>query len=286
MPLDPRVICSTITLRHIALAEALREIRGLGFSGIDLGALPGVCDHVPYQLTGQAVAEVAEVVVTSGLAVRSVNADVGDLNEPLEEKGRDARTAHIDRLLDLCAAIGSTALVLPNGRQAHTPIASLDTDFDLVAQQLTSISELAAPRGIELWVEAPHWFRLAFDLERSRELVSRLPEAIGIVCDVSHITAGGSTPRQFLDAFGPRTRHVHIRDAEPNYIHHSVGRGQVDFPDLINALQEMRYDGAISLELETRDVEDVNRPAEALRAGNYLSDLLDASTLTNLGAQQ
>lgn len=286
MPLDPRVICSTISLRHLPLVEALSEIRLLGFSGIDLGALPGVCDHVPYDLTAEAVADVAQVVVTSGLRVRSVNADVGDLNQPLTDQGQEARTAHVDRLLDLCVAISASALVLPNGRQDHTPIVDLGTDLDLVAQQLSSISERATARGVEVWVEAPHWFRLAFDLERSRELISRLPDAIGLVCDVSHITAGGSTPRQFLDAFGSRTRHVHIRDAEPGYIHHSVGRGHVDFPDLIEALRETHFTGAISLELETRDVDDDDRAKEALRAGEYLSALLDSSTHTNTGAQR
>ena len=50
--LDPgRVICSTITLRHLPLDQALATINKLGFTEIDLGALPGVCDHVPYELT-------------------------------------------------------------------------------------------------------------------------------------------------------------------------------------------------------------------------------------------
>ena len=79
-----RVICSTITLRHLPFDEALDAIAGLGFTEIDLGALPGVCNHVPYELTADAVREVAEVVNRSGLSVRSVNADVGDLNRPLD----------------------------------------------------------------------------------------------------------------------------------------------------------------------------------------------------------
>ena len=84
------MICSTITLRHLPLEEALDTIAGLGFTEIDLGALPGVCNHVPYELTADAVREVAEVVGRSGLAVRSVNADVGDLNRPLDAEERPA----------------------------------------------------------------------------------------------------------------------------------------------------------------------------------------------------
>ena len=41
--------------RHQPLDDALATIAGLGFSEIDLGALPGVCDHVPYVLDDDAV---------------------------------------------------------------------------------------------------------------------------------------------------------------------------------------------------------------------------------------
>ena len=190
-----RVICSTITLRHLPLEEALDTIAGLGFTEIDLGALPGVCNHVPYELTADAVREVAEVVGRSGLTVRSVNADVGDLNRPLDADGAAARHEHVQRLIELCQAVGSTGLVLPNGAQQHEPIVTLDDDLALVADQLNSIQTECAAAGLELWVEAPHFFRLCYNLERADALTRILHSDIGLICDVSHIVASGSTPR-------------------------------------------------------------------------------------------
>lgn len=277
MSLSPRVICSTITLRHLPLEAALGQIVERGFDAIDLGALPGVCDHVPYDLTPAAVAEVAATILDSGLGVVSVNGDIGDLNVPTDAAGATARAEHADLLLDLAARVGARALVLPNGHLDHTPVDGLDTDLDLVAAELTRVDERARERGLELWVEAPHWFRLAYDLDRSGALLSRLPESIGVVCDVSHITAGGSTPRLFLDRFAARTRHVHIRDAAAGDIHRSIGRGEVDFDDLAAALAEHGYGGALSLELETRDVADDDRADAALRGGRYLSEKLAAA---------
>ena len=133
MSLSPRVICSTITLRHLPLGAALREIAERGFAGIDLGALPGVCDHVPYDLTPAAVAEVASTILDSGLSVVSVNGDIGDLNVPMDAAGAAARAAHADLLLDLAARVGARALVLPNGRLDHAPVRDLESDLDLVA---------------------------------------------------------------------------------------------------------------------------------------------------------
>jgi len=273
--LDPaRVICSSITLRHLTLERALEVIGGLGFTEIDLGALPGVCNHVPYALTSDAVTEVARVVSGSGLAVRSVNADVGDLNRPLDEAAAAERAEHVERLVELCTAVGSTGLVLPNGAQQQEPVTSLEADLDLVADQLTTIQQRCAAAGLELWVEAPHFFRLCYNLDRADMLLRRLPEEIGVICDVSHIVASGSTPREFVEMAGSRIRHVHVRDAEPGYIHHSVGKGQVDFADAVAALDGIGYSGRFSLELETRDVTNEERPQAALAAGQHISSLL------------
>ncbi|WP_432511565.1 sugar phosphate isomerase/epimerase family protein [Kineococcus sp. SYSU DK001] len=280
-PLDAdRVLCSTITFRHLPLAAALRTTTDLGFRGIDLGALPGVCDHVPYDLTREAVREVTDVVRASGVTVRSVNGDVGDLNVPLDHDGYAQRRLHTERLLDLCEGIGATALVLPNGRQDHDPVRDLAADQQLVAEELSTTAELAADRGLQLWVEAPHYFRLNFDLERSLALYDLLPATVGAVLDVSHVVASGSTPREFLRRLGHRTKHVHLRDATPardgapGYINHSIGNGEVDFDDAVAALAGIGYDGALALELETRDVTDDERPAAALRAGEHISSLL------------
>ena len=57
-----RLGCSTISFRHQPLPQALATIAGLGFAEIDLGALPGVCDHVPYVLDDAAVDDVAATV--------------------------------------------------------------------------------------------------------------------------------------------------------------------------------------------------------------------------------
>ena len=73
---DSRLGCSTISFRHQPLPEALATIAGLGFTEIDLGALPGVCDHVPCGLDMAAVEDVARTVIASGLRVRSINGDI------------------------------------------------------------------------------------------------------------------------------------------------------------------------------------------------------------------
>src|SRR6478752_880512 len=172
-----RLGCSTISFRHLDLDAALATITDLGFAEIDLGALPGVCDHVPYVLDATAVADVAATVAASGLRVRSINGDIGDLNASLDPDARAARTRHLDMLVELAAATGSRALVLPCGALDHTPIDTLDDDLDRVAAELSAAARAAAAHGVQLWTESLHFHRLCFDIERAQQLTSRLDPA-------------------------------------------------------------------------------------------------------------
>ena len=274
MSISDRLGCSSISFRHLTLTDALVAIRDLGFSEIDLGALPGVCDHVPFAVSDADVDEVAGLIATSGLRVRSVNGDIGDLNAVLEPAARSARREHLERLLRLTGAVGAVALVLPNGALSHEPVRDLGTDLDLVAAELADAAHRAADAGLELWVETLHILRLCHTAERAQRLTERLDPTVGVVMDVSHIVAAGASPVDFVASFGPRIRHVHLRDATPGNIHHSIGNGAVDFADTVAAIENISYEGHLTLELETRDLDDVDRPAATARAAAFISALL------------
>lgn len=273
-PFHARLGCSTISFRHLDLAPALRTIAGLGFTEIDLGALPGVCDHVPFVLDSVAVEQVARTVIASGLQVRSVNGDIGDLNVPLADGPRAGRQEHLRNLVALAVATDARALVLPCGALNHTPVESIDSDIARVAAELADAARFAASRDVKVWTESLHLHRLCWNLERAQLLADRLPAGVGIVMDFSHIVASGGDPVEFVDRFGPRIAHVHIRDAVPGNINLSVGNGQVDFARGLKQLAAADYAGHFSLELETRDVTNDQRPAAAAKAARFITNLI------------
>jgi sugar phosphate isomerase/epimerase len=276
-----RLGCSSISFRHQDLATALHTMAGLGFEEIDLGALPGVCDHVPYILDAEAVEAVAAVVNNSGLRVRSVNGDVGDLNATLDAATQVARERHLEMLLTLAAKTGAKALVLPCGAIDHEPVSTLECDIDAVAAQLIHASVRAAEFGVELWTESLHYYRLCWNTERAQLLTNRLAGSdVGLVMDFSHTVASGGDPVDFVSRFASRVKHVHLRDAvpatdtEPGNINLSIGNGTADFAAGLAALRNVGYTGHFSLELETRDVTHEERPAAAAKAASYISDLI------------
>ncbi|WP_104141082.1 sugar phosphate isomerase/epimerase [Arthrobacter sp. ZGTC131] len=272
---NSRLGCSSISFRHQDLSTALRTISGLGFEEIDLGALPGVCDHVPYELDADAVAAVTAEVAASGLRVRSVNGDIGDLNAVLDAGQQTARDAHLDALLTLTANTGAKALVLPCGALGHEPVRSVDEDLDEVAAQLTRAGQRAAEFGVELWTESLHFLRFCWNLERAELLAGRLVgSGVGIVMDFSHIVAAGEDPLEYIERHQGLIAHVHLRDAVPGNINLSIGNGHADFAAGLRSLAGRGYTGHFSLELETRDVTHDDRPAAAAKAASFITDLI------------
>lgn len=274
MMFHPRLVCSSISFRHLSLPAALSTMRTLGFSTLDLGALPGVCDHVPFVLDSQAVEDVSSAIRSSGMSVRSINADIGDLNVVPDSAGSARRDEHLDMLLGLAVNVDATAVVLPCGAQSRDPVATLNRDMERVANALEDASQRAAAVGVDIWVESPHFYRLCWDLDRTVDLLAHLPETVGLVMDFSHLEASGADAVEYVDIFRHRIRHVHLRDAVPGDINRSIGNGTVDFAAGLKALAASGYDGHFSLELETRDVTDDERSQATLAAATYISELL------------
>lgn len=270
-----RLGCSSISFRHQEVGAALRTIKDLGFEEIDLGALPGVCNHVPYELDAAAVAAVSAEVAGSGLRVRSVNGDIGDLNAVPDAGQQAGRARHLDALLTLTANTGAKALVLPCGALGHDPVRSVDEDLDTIAAQLIHAGQRAAEFGVELWTESLHFLRFCWNLERAGLLAQRLAgSGVGIVMDFSHIVAAGEDVHAYLQRHQGRISHVHLRDAVPGNINLSIGNGSADFGAGLRQLAADGYTGHFSLELETRDLTHDERPAAAAKAASFITDLI------------
>ena len=253
--LPSRLGCSTISFQHLTLEQALVEIERLGFAEIDLGALPGVCDHVPYELDDAAIEQVAATIAGHDLRVRSVNGDVGAFNDP--DADTDAQAAHVERLVRLTAAIGADALVLPCGALDHEPIVDLDADLDRVATALVHAGQLATDHGVELWVESLHFLRLCFDRERADALHARLAgSGVRPILDVAHVVAAGDDLVDTIRAWGDGIAHVHLRDAVAGEFSRAIGDGEVDFAAALEALDGIGYAGGFALELPSRAYAD------------------------------
>ena len=288
----PRLGCSTISMQHLDLAAALDDIAALGFEEIDLGALPGVCDHVPFEFGDDDITSIARTIKASGLRVRSVNGDTGDLNAPAPDPA--ARRAHTDRLVRLTAEIGAQALVLPCGALSHEPLVTVEEDIRRVGDELASAAEIAERYGSAIWVESLHFLRLCWNAERAAQLHEATPDSVRAVLDVAHIVAAGDDIGNVVREWGDRTAHVHLRDAVRGDFSRAIGEADVDFDGAFAALAEIGYQGGFTLELPARAYSDdaTSAKGEEFReqrrtaiaaAAAYISPRLESTGLSQYG---
>ena len=118
--------------------------------------------------------------------------------------------------------------------------------------------EAACRRGEELGVAIgfePCWGTLAHDAATARRVLEAVP--VQVAFDPSHFAASGDEIPALAREWGDRIAHVHLKDAfgrpgiEGEDFHFCLlGEGTVPWPQLFEALDEVGYGGALSVEFE------------------------------------
>ena len=171
------------------------------------------------------------------------------------------------------------------------PPAWIDEGFRLLAERWNPILDVFAECGVRFALEV-HPTEIAFDLvtaERAVEAVDGRPE-FGFNFDPSHLLWQGVNPVEFIRRFGDRIYHVHMKDAivkldgrngilsshldfgDPNrgWDFRSLGRGGVNFEEIIRALNDVGYQGPLSVEWEDSGM---NRDQGAQEAVDFVRSI-------------
>jgi len=133
----------------------------------------------------------------------------------------------------------------------------------------TPILDVARDLGLRFAYEV-HPGQLAYDLYSAEAVLDVLSdrEEFGFTFDPSHLLWQGVEPVEFLRRFGNRIYHVHIKDAtlalngrtgvlsgywpsgdaRRGFQFRSAGRGNIDWDAIIRTLNEIGYDGPLSID--------------------------------------
>ena len=156
--------------------------------------------------------------------------------------------------------------------------------FTLFAERWNPILDVFAECGVRFALEV-HPTEIAYDTftaARALEALDRREE-FGFNFDPSHLHWQGVDSVEFIRTFSDRIYHVHIKDAavtlkgrqsilsshfnfgDPRrgWDFRSPGRGGVDFEEIIRALNEIGYEGPLSVEWEDCGMDREHGAAEA-----------------------
>jgi inosose dehydratase len=91
------------------------------------------------------------------------------------------------------------------------------------------------------------------DIDSIYEKIKNLDERIGICLDIGHSFRCNHNPSKMLERFAHRVVDMHLKDVTaqiPDGISTGIGRGIIDFTELINTMKKINYQGFCSLEYE------------------------------------
>jgi sugar phosphate isomerase/epimerase len=160
----------------------------------------------------------------------------------------------------------------------------IEAGFEMLAEKWNPILDVFKDCGVKFALEV-HPTEIAFDLytaEMALEALNYRPE-FGFNFDPSHLHWQGLEPAAFIRKFSDRIYHVHIKDAKitldgnsgilsshlnfgdprRGWDFRSPGRGEVDFEEILRALNQMEYDGPLSVEWEDSGMDREHGAREA-----------------------
>ena len=172
-----------------------------------------------------------------------------------------------------------------------TPESVVEKGFEDFANRWIPILDEFEKNEVKFALEV-HPAEIAYDIataQRALEAVDFHP-AFGFNFDPSHLLWQGINPTKFIDKFPDHIFHVHAKDvalrtdgergilgshlpfgdAGRGWEFRSVGRGDVDFDDIVRSLNRIGYDGPLSVEWED---EGMDRRQGAMESLDYLQSM-------------
>ncbi len=199
------------------------------------------------------------------------------------------KTGKVAKMLGLDTVIGFTGSSIWHMLYAFPPVNQemLDKGYDDFAKRWIPILDEYQKLGVKFALEV-HPSEIAFDIETARRALKAVNNhpAFGFNFDPSHLGYQGVDYVKFIYEFSDRIFHVHMKDAywsnQPCEIgvfgghtdfgdnrrfwnFRSMGRGSVNFENIIRALNDIKYTGPLSVEWEDSGMNREVGAAESCR---------------------
>lgn len=246
--------------------EGIKIASELGLSGVQIYATGG--EFSPDTLTAQKKAEYKKALSDAGLVISAFCADMGGFGFEREEDNPE-RIEKTKRIIDLAEEFGSSVITTHIG---VIPSDKSDPKYGVMLRALTECGLYAKERGITVAIETgPEMASTLLEFLRDTK------GGVGVNLDPANFTmVTGQDAVEAVYLLRDYIVHTHAKDGvmiskqDPAKIYHAfavggienlellgsfkevpLGEGQVDFDKYLAALQEIGYDGFLTIERET-----------------------------------
>ena len=183
-------------------------------------------------------------------------------------ENRLRRVDFLQRCIDIANYLGSDCVSLWSGRKPDT--INLQTAMDRLADSLDPVIRYAENHQVTIGFE-PEPGMLIDTMNSYERLLQWIDSsAFQLTLDIGHLFCQGEVPVvDFIERWKDRIVNIHLEDMKVGVHEHLMfGDGQIYFPPIFEALQQIEYEGGVYVELSRHSH---NAPWFARRSMDFLS---------------
>jgi sugar phosphate isomerase/epimerase len=227
----------------------IETVARLGFDFLELAMDPPLAHHLILSSNRAAITRALKVNGLGLVCHLPTFLTTADLTESL----RRASVTEMRRSLEAAAGLGAKKVVLHPSTASGMGAFVLDTVKGYAFDFLLEITDAAQCLGVTICLE--NMFprnRLGVEPEDFEEIFKTFP-SLKLTLDTGHANIGDRRGRRLkglVRRFGRRIGHLHFSDNQGRMDDHlAVGRGTVNFTDLVRRLKVVGYDDTVTLEV-------------------------------------
>lgn len=248
--------------------KSLERLSRFGYDAVEIKGEPD-----EYEAT-----KVSELLKSYGLKASSIAGiypwptEERDLSNP-DEKIRERAVDYIHRCAKFANEVGiPLVVVVPSPVAKLTPLVEREKEWKFSVDSVKKAGELAANLGVMLAVEPINRYEtyLVNNVDQALEFATEVGlNNVRIMLDCFHMNIEEADPAASIRKAGKSLIHLHIADSNRK----AVGRGHTDFQGIMRSLEEIKFDGHITME----PLPPLPDPYIALK-GTIPSEILDRNT--------
>jgi len=271
---------STNELKKYSLEDSIREIAKTGYEGVEI--LADIPHAYPPAFGEEQVRSVRDTLSACNIEVSNINAftlyAITDVYHPSwienDNSLRELRIQHTVNCIELAQKMGSNNISTEPGGPVEPDVTNNTELKKRFIRGLNQAAAIAEKNKIKILIEPePNLL-----IENSGQFLNFIKDIdsdyIRLNFDIGHFYCVREDPAKLVYKLADYIEHFHLADIATDRVHNHLipGKGSIDFRSVFQAINEVGYNGFMTVELYPYQNNPVYASTIAYR---YLSEILN-----------
>ena len=266
---------SSNAYRNYSIEDTIDSIHDAGYSGIEI-----MCDipHAFPPLKNEKINSIKKALDKNMMDISNLNGfmmkAIEDFHHPswIEKSQvyRNKRIEHTKNCIKLASILkAKTVSTEPGGPKTW---GNSKNELDIFEDGLHNVLPLAEELKINLLIEPePN-----LSIENSSQFLKFIErfdsKYLGLNFDIGHFFCVNENPAKLIQELNPYIKHIHLEDIASTREHNHLipGHGAINFKSIFQSLNDIKYDGFITVELYPYDKKPKEAAIESLQFLNSI----------------